>query len=187
VTVISGDDGFHVDDITITGSTVDITSVGGIGINADGVEIDDSTVIIDNNIANHNEGIAAYNGGDVLITNGSVVEIYCGCDGIYTTSGDITINNSRLTVVNDCYGINSSESIYIEADSVLDISAPDYGLYASGNIELNGGYGTIESTGGDKAVYASGTLTAAVPVWGWDGSAYTLDAWKSETRSRLQA
>jgi len=76
-------------------------------------------------------------------------------------------------------GIDCEGNLTIEGSGSLFIDATFCGLFAQGNLIINGGSGTIKNSGtsGDWAVYAGGTITApGVTFKGHDGSSYNISA-----------
>jgi len=122
-------------------------------------------------------GIYAY--GDVTIESGKIDITATDC-GVYTL-GSLTIEGGEITVYSTYSGLYAGKDIE-KTGGTLDVAASSHhGIYADGDIAVNGGSGfakTTNTSGKFAAVVAGGELThhQDVQVLGHDGEAHTLPA-----------
>lgn len=140
---VAGDtmDGISVGgDVTMQNTAVSIHSPGGLGIACDG------TVSLDNTQLTSNGLYAGIDAADLVIKNGCTVNISAteqNCNAAYINStdssaGNISISDSAIIAKSPFPGLFASGNMTIDGGTLQATSTVDSPLWAKGNIAIKG-------------------------------------------------
>ena len=89
---------------------------------------------------------AIYAGGDIEISDATVIATSTNSDGINTYGGDIIINSGKVTVDSKMYGLNANNYVYINGGTV-SVDSDQYGVNtgAGDSLTISGGTVTIKA------------------------------------------
>ena len=77
--------------------------------------------------------------------------------GIYSYSGNITINGGKVTATGKNYGIDSYNNVTINGGTVTATGTNGRGIYGNGDVTISGG--TVTATGNDYGIFSWSDIT----------------------------
>lgn len=128
-------------DVSVRGTSLSVNAPGGIGIASDG------TVSLDNAQVTSAALYAGIDAINLIIENGSVVDISAtkdGCNAAFisprggATGGNIRISNSNVMAKSVYPGLFADNNLAISSASVQSTSTADAALWAKGDLTIGG-------------------------------------------------
>ena len=126
-----------------------------------GIEAVDASVLIDGGELTINAGDNAIDADEGIVINGGKLDLTAEDSGIDTENGSVIINGGDITInARNRYGISvaheddESHSIVINGGR-LNVKAGVHALVSAGDIQMNGGTGTVMVTSADGLAIAA--------------------------------